>query len=605
MTYRIAQDAGPSASELIAESNSQQRNDLLLAQIHALYSTNWFTSAGAIVTAMTFWVAYLAYTGDRHVLIWAAMVHLTQAVRILNGWLYQRDERAWQRMPVWRRRFMVGLLVSGLVWGSAPLFVLPTPDLATVCLMMLVMLGMGSGGIGVIVAYRPAIWAWLLPLLLPLPFFLLWFDAPLKSPLAVFSLAYLGVNLAFAFGQNALLVKALKAQFDNAELVTQLRHQMTLAAQADKEKSRFVASASHDLRQPMHALGLFASALEKRLAGTSEAPLVSNLNRCIESLDRSFNAMLDISKLDAGVVEPQLQSFPIRDVFRRLHMHFAGQAEGAGLHLRFKPGGKHVTSDPQLLERILSNLIQNAIKYTRDGGIVVVARNSGPNVNIEVWDTGIGIPESQHREVFREFHQLGNPERDRRKGLGLGLSIVDGLARAMGVEVGLDSREGRGSVFRLTLPISQAAVIASERASEEGGDLTGMNVLLVEDDESVLAAMSDLLMSWGCACETASSVDEALARLDAFTPHLLLVDYRLRDHRSGIEAVSLIRQQLGPDLPAFLVTGDTGPQRLREAHASGLVLLHKPVPAERLHAALLSQWRRAQGQAAGRASTAN
>jgi two-component system, sensor histidine kinase len=159
-------------------------------------------------------------------------------------------------------------------------------------------------------------------------------------------------------------------------------------------------------------------------------------------------------------------------------------------------------------------------------------------------------------------------------------------------------------VFRLTLPISQAAVIASDRLGEEGGDLGGLNVLLIEDDESVLAAMSDLLMSWGCACETASSVDQALARLDAFTPHLLLVDYRLRDHRSGLEAVSLIRERLGPDLPAFLVTGDTGPQRLREAHASGLVLLHKPVPAERLHAALLSQWRRAQGQAVGRASAA-
>ncbi|MGC4061885.1 MAG: histidine kinase dimerization/phospho-acceptor domain-containing protein [Aquabacterium sp.] len=149
-------------------------------------------------------------------------------------------------------------------------------------------------------AYRPAIWTWLLPLLLPLPALLLWFEGPLHNALAVFSLAYLGVNLAFAFGQNELLVKALKAQFDNAELVTQLRHQMTLATEADREKSRFVASASHDLRQPMHALGLFASALEKRLAGTSEEPLVGNLNRCIESLERSFNAMLDILQARCG-----------------------------------------------------------------------------------------------------------------------------------------------------------------------------------------------------------------------------------------------------------------------------------------------------------------
>jgi len=591
VTYRIAQDAGPSASELIAESNSQQRNDLLLAQIHALYSTNWFTSAGAIVTAMTFWVAYLAYTGDRLVLIWAAMVHATQAVRILNGWVYQRDDRAWQRMLVWRRRFMAGLLASGLVWGSAPLFVLPTPDLATVCLMMLVMLGMGSGGIGVIVAYRPAIWAWLLPLLLPLPVLLLWFDAPLKSPLAIFSLAYLGVNLAFAFGQNALLVKALKAQFDNAELVAQLRHQMTLAAQADKEKSRFVASASHDLRQPMHALGLFASALEKRLAGTSEAPLVSNLNRCIESLDRSFNAMLDISKLDAGVVEPQLQSFPIRDVFRRLHMHFAGQAEGAGLHLRFKPGGKHVTSDPQLLERILSNLIQNAIKYTRDGGIVVVARNSGPNVNIEVWDTGIGIPEAELPRVFDEFYQLHNPERDRNRGLGMGLAIVKRLALLLNHPLTVASTVGKGTMIRLAVPQTDLNALHGMNLEAETVPSpigNARTLLFIDDEEDIRDSMALLLREWDYEVLVASNINEAclLAANHPEPIHAVLSDLRLRNGEDGLQAINAIRHVLGYQIPAVLVTGDTSPDQVKRVHDSGHRVLFKPVLPKELFSML-------------------
>ena len=353
MAYRIALDEGRTTSDS-EQSDQQLQGDLLLAQVHALFNTSWFNTIGAVVMAVTFWAGYLIYTGDRRVLLWAVMVHGTQAGRWLAARCYHVDERGWQRMEIWRNRLMLTLVMSALAWGSAPLFVLPTDDLAMICLTMLALLGMGSGGIGPIVAYRPAILAWLLPLLLPLPILLFWYAAPLHQALALFALAFMAVTLVFAFGQNELLVKALKAQFDNAELVAQLRHQMTLAAEADREKSRFVASASHDLRQPMHALGLFASALEKRLSGTSEAPLVGNLNRCIESLDRSFNAMLDISKLDAGVVEPQLQSFPIRDVFRRLHMHFAGQAEGAGLALRFKPGGKHVTSDPQLLERILS-----------------------------------------------------------------------------------------------------------------------------------------------------------------------------------------------------------------------------------------------------------
>ncbi|MBI5926806.1 MAG: response regulator [Aquabacterium sp.] len=591
MSYRIAQDAGLSAPEFISETSSQQRNDLLLAQVHALYSTSWFTSAGAIVTAMTFWVAYLVYTGDRRVLIWAVMVHGTQALRLLNGWAYQKDERAWQRMPVWRLRFMGGLLVSALVWGSVPWFVLPTQDLAMVCLMMLVMLGMGSAAIGAIVAYRPAIWTWMIPLLAPLPALLLWHQGPLHNALAIFSVAYLGVNLVFAFGQNELLLKALKAQFDNAELVSQLRHQMTLAAQADKEKSRFVASASHDLRQPMHALGLFASALEKRLAGTSEAPLVGNLNRCIESLDRSFNAMLDISKLDAGVVEPQLQSFPIRDVFRRLHMHFAGQAEGAGLHLRFKPGGKHVTSDPQLLERILSNLIQNAIKYTRDGGIVVVARTHGTDVHIEVWDTGIGIPEAELPRVFDEFYQLHNPERDRNRGLGMGLAIVKRLALLLNHPLTVASTVGKGTMIRLAVPQTDLNALHGMNLEAETVPSpigNARTLLFIDDEENIRESMALLLREWDYEVLVAGNINEAcmLAANHPEPIHAVLSDLRLRNGEDGLQAINAVRHVLGYQIPAVLVTGDTSPEQVKRVHDSGHRVLFKPVLPKELFSML-------------------
>lgn len=591
MAYRIAQDGGLDAPDQFHDAASQQRNDLLLSQVHTLYTTSWFTALGAVVTALTFWLAYLVYTGHRHVLIWAVLVHLTQAGRLFNNWAYHRDERAWQRVPTWRRRFMAGLLVSSLVWGSVPLFVLPTQDLAMVCLMMLVMLGMGSGAVGSIVAYRPAIWTWLIPLLLPLPFLLLWFAGPLHNALAVFSIAYLGVNLVFAFGQNELLVKALKAQFDNAELVAQLRHQMTLAAEADKEKSRFVASASHDLRQPMHALGLFASALEKRLAGTSEAPLVGNLNRCIESLDRSFNAMLDISKLDAGVVEPQLQSFPIRDVFRRLHMHFAGQAEGAGLHLRFKPGGKLVTSDPQLLERILSNLIQNAIKYTREGGIVVVARSCGVNANIEVWDTGIGIPEQELPRVFDEFYQLHNPERDRARGLGMGLAIVKRLALLLDHPLTVESKVGRGTMIRLAVPQTDLNALHGMNLEAETVPSpigNARTLLFIDDEESIRDSMALLLREWDYEVLVAGNINDAcmLAANHPEPIHAVLSDLRLRNGEDGLQAINAIRHVLGYQIPAVLVTGDTSPELVKRVHDSGHRVLFKPVLPKELFSML-------------------
>jgi signal transduction histidine kinase/CheY-like chemotaxis protein len=595
VSYTIAREASPSSAAAAREEARQearrQADDLALAQVHALYGTSLYTSLGAIIAAATFWVAYLLYTGDRMVLIWAAVVHLAQLGRLGLNAAYRRDETAWQRMAIWRRRYMVGLILAGLAWGAAPWVVLPTPDLAVVCLTMLVLLGMGSGGIGAIVAYRPAIYAWLCPLLLPLPVLLLWHPGPLHLALAIFALAYLGVNLVFAMGQNAMLVRALQAQFDNAELVGQLRHQMSLATEADREKSRFVASASHDLRQPMHALGLFASALEKRLVGSSEAPLVANLNRCIESLDRSFNAMLDISKLDAGVVEPQLQTFPIRDVFRRLHMHFAGQAEGAGLHLRLKPGGKLVHSDPQLLERILSNLIQNAIKYTREGGIVVVARSHGGNAHIEVWDTGVGIPAAELPRVFDEFYQLHNPERDRSRGLGMGLAIVKRLALLMDHPLTVASTVGRGTMVRLAVPQTDPDALhgmSLEAETVPSPIGNARTLLFIDDEENIRESMRLLLQEWDYEVLVAASIDEACRlAMDHPAPiHAILSDLRLRSGEDGLMAINAVRAVLGYSLPAVLVTGDTSPDQVKRVHDSGHRVLFKPVLPKELFSML-------------------
>jgi len=595
VSYTIAREASPASQAVYqAEADQEARrhaDELDLALVHSLYNSTKYTWVGAVLTAATFWVAYLSYTQDRRVLLWAVAVHAAQAWRLTIKVAYWRDERAWQRVVVWRRRYMVALVLGALSWGLVPLVVLPTHDLALICLTMLVLTGMGTGSIGAVMAYRPAIFGWLCPVLLPLPFLLMWHGGPFHIPLAIFSLIYLGVSLVFAMSQNTTLVRALKAQFDNAELVGQLRHQMTLSAEADREKSRFVASASHDLRQPMHALGLFASALEKRLHGTSEAPLVANLNRCIESLDRSFNAMLDISKLDAGVVEPQLQTFPIRDIFRRLHMHFAGQAEGAGLHLRFKPGGKLVHSDPQLLERILSNLVQNAIKYTRDGGIVVVARTHGAFAHIEVWDTGVGIPPAELPRVFDEFYQLHNPERDRSRGLGMGLAIVKRLALLLDHPLTIRSRMGRGTMVRLAVPQNdpdalQGMSLGAETVPSPIGN--ARTLLFIDDEESIRQSMQLLLQEWDYEVLVAGTIDEA-CRLAMHHPepiHAILSDLRLRSGEDGLMAIDAVRATLGYNLPAVLVTGDTSPDQVKRVHDSGHRVLFKPVLPKELFSML-------------------
>nr|WP_246312130.1 hybrid sensor histidine kinase/response regulator [Aquabacterium terrae] len=362
---------------------------------------------------------------------------------------------------------------------------------------------------------------------------------------------------------------------------------------ADQEKSRFLAIASHDLRQPVHALGLFAATLHKRLQHSADEPLARNLMRSIDGLERSFNAMLDISRLDAGVMSPRLQTFPLRDMFRRLHMHYAGQAELAGLGLRFSPGGKSVTSDPQLLERIVGNLIQNAIKYTEHGGIVVVARSTSRFINLEIWDTGVGIAPALLPRVFEEFYQVGRGERDRTHGLGMGLAIVKRLASLLNHRLVVASRPGRGTMFRIGIPIGQLPGIQEDMAPADTLPMvatTPQMVLVIDDEEPIREGLRLLLEEWGYQAMTAADAQQAEHATQALEGHvdLVLSDLHLGDGPDGLEAIAAVRRLCGQEVPAILVTGDTAHDEIQRITASGHPVLFKPVQPRRLFEALRS-----------------
>ncbi|WP_343628459.1 ATP-binding protein [Roseateles sp.] len=373
--------------------------------------------------------------------------------------------------------------------------------------------------------------------------------------------------------------------------VSTLEQERDGAIRADQEKSRFLAIASHDLRQPVHALGLFAASLERRLQGTEEEPLIRNVMRSIEGLERSFNAMLDISRLDAGTVEPNLQQFPLRDLFRRLHMHYAGQAEANGLGLRFSPGGKSVTSDPQLLERILGNLIQNAIKYSEQGGVVVVARSTATHINLEVWDTGIGIRSADLPRIFAEFYQIGQSERSRTQGLGMGLAIVKRLAQLLGYRLMVASRPGKGTMFRLSIPVGGSPEIQDFAVAADTVPMPVIeprSVLVIDDEEPIRVGLHLLLEEWGYEATVAATAAEAEAvvRQRGVPPDLILSDLHLGDGPDGIAAIRAVRQLCGSDVPAILVTGDTSREELRRATESGHTVLFKPLQPRKLFNAL-------------------
>lgn len=295
-----------------------------------------------------------------------------------------------------------------------------------------------------------------------------------------------------------------------------------------------------------------------------------------------LNTLLDFSRIEAGVIKPQRKSFALQPLFNKLEAELGYQADAKDIVYRCRETPLAVDSDPALLELILRNLIANAIRYTERGGILTGCRRRGSDALIDVYDTGIGIAPEQHLEIFREFHQLGNPERDRRKGLGLGLAITDGLARSLDHHLSLRSRPGTGSLFRVRIPLARGNFIedtfenAPVLPHVASTKLAGRRILVLDDDEAVRQGMQQLLEEWGCECRAAETIANASALIQGWRPELLVSDYRLRQSHTGAQAI------------AMLITGDTAAQRLREATASGVPLLHKPVSPAQLYRALLT-----------------
>jgi CheY-like chemotaxis protein len=304
-----------------------------------------------------------------------------------------------------------------------------------------------------------------------------------------------------------------------------------------------------------------------------------------------FNSLLDISRLDAGVLMPKIVEFPVARVLQRIDATFDQAAREKGLRLRVVRSDAWVRSDVLLLERILLNLVSNAVRYTSRGGIVVGCRQRGEMLRIEVWDSGPGIPEGHRQNIFGEFFQLPASERNRYGGLGLGLAIVDRLRRLLNHEIELTSTVGRGSRFTLLVPMAAEGVTSVEtlRAPHPAAfAVEGKVILIIDDAPIVLEGTSGLLGKWGYAVVTAGSDEAALSQLAerAQCPDLIISDYHLADGKTGIEAIERIETAFGASIPAILISGDTAPERLRDARDKGYILLHKPVDPMRLRAVM-------------------
>ena len=356
---------------------------------------------------------------------------------------------------------------------------------------------------------------------------------------------------------------------------------------ANLAKSRFLAAASHDLRQPLHALNLFVSQLRTETDQIERGLVIARIDAAVTAMNDLFNELLDMSRLDAGVLVPSISEFPIDQLLKRIEMTFTGAAREKGLRLRVVSNTAWIRGDFILLERILLNLVSNAVRYTQAGGIVVGCRRRDSLLRVEVWDSGIGIPEDEQRNIFAEFHQLSTAEQDRRGGLGLGLAIVERLCRLLDYPIELTSTPGRGSRFVISVPLTAPVESPEQPAQASVDQAIGKSVVVIDDDALVLDGMRRVLKGWGCDVVTATSWDAALAALSGERPpDIIISDYRLNEGKTGFDAIESLRRAFGIPIPAFLISGDTAPERMREARASGYYLLHKPVLPITLRAVL-------------------
>ena len=574
----------------------QDRDEMIAEQVRLLRHSFPMTLAASLLTSLgTVWVMGLVI--PLRVIVCWFVVHLLVVTGVYWGVhaLPRRDKTP--RQDAWRLTQCMGAM--GMIWGSLGLVVWwfsSNTDGVIYYVGILSTVSSGALGLGApmyrayIVYLSCAVSGALMALLLT--------KGAVTLPAMAMVAVYYGLTCLHARNLAKAARDSIEIKFENERLVGQLRAQtqralqaQEAAEQANQDKSRFLAAASHDLRQPLHAMGLFLETLRRSPLNGHQTLVLGHARTASRAAAEMLTTLLDYSRLEAGVVKAHRAPFSVQALLSGLEQEFGVQADAAALVYRTRETSAAALADRALVDLVMRNLISNALRYTQHGGVLIACRQRRMRLALEVWDTGMGIPKEHITEIFREFHQLGNPERDRRKGLGLGLAIVKRLVAEMGTQVEVFSSVGQGSMFRLWLDAWHGPLLMDEHA--DNGDqtrrLAGLRVLAIDDDEAVCLGMQSLLQSWGCLCTTAPSARAVLDSPAAQRrpPDLIITDYRLREGETGKEVLEQLRTHWGQPVSAIIMTGDTSPQRLRDAQSTAALLLHKPVSSDQLIAAMV------------------
>jgi signal transduction histidine kinase/CheY-like chemotaxis protein len=505
--------------------------------------------------------------------LWLGLVFALQAVR----WSVYRKLPTLTSISVANRlNIAVAINVINSVIHSLSFLFFPgfLPFERAVQSMLIV--GMGVASVMTTVGYLPFTLAHILLGLLPMYALWTWSATLETGGLIEILVPIIGILYSFTlYAISRNIYKLYSKVYDQRRM---LQGALDDAEKAGRAKTRFLASASHDLRQPIHSLSLFSASLARRELDQKSRDIVDHIGQAIRSLTLQMDGLLDISKLDANVITVVDETITLSMLLAHLTDEYRPSAIEKGLDMAFYcPEHAIIRTDPVLLERIISNLLSNAIKYSETGTITLTACANGNKWDLCVRDTGLGIPADQQDTIFEEFYQIDNQERNRDQGLGLGLAIVKRLAELLNLPLELKSELALGSSFTIQLPAGlRSTNVSSNTALTDAISLDSMTVLVVDDEAEIRLGMKEILESWDCTVLLAESTETAIAAVQSAQPKVALVDFRLRGDDNGIQTIQALRL-LYPGLPGVLISGDTAPDRLRHANEAGITLIHKPV----------------------------
>ena len=567
-----------------------------------MIQTQYRQAIGAIlsenVSLVLMAVSAATHTDWRIVAGWTLCELATQAYRTVFMMIpYAKGAPKENFAAYWARHHAIYQTAIAFVWGATMFLFAHQQSPISVALTLCTLVIITSGAVPGLAYNPPAMMGFFSVIFLFILARLLQFQTLDYNVLAGASLAYAGVLALMGRMQTQLSAESIRIRFENIELLDTLTVRTAdadaaraAAEQASLAKSQFLAAASHDLRQPLYALSLSSGSLQALELGDDARQIVGQMQANFGALEGLFNGLLDISRLEAGVIVVKREPISADELFDRLDHYLRPIAEELGLDLRYRSDGSAIDSDPALIEQILINLGSNALRNTRKGGVLIAARRRGLSVRLEVWDTGVGIADEDRARIFEDFVQVGNPERNRRKGMGLGLAIARRSAGLLESEIEVASRPGRGSVFYLTQPAgAHAPTLPPPATRNDSRDpIAGLRVLIIDDDPEVREALRSLMRQWGVAADIMGDSEAGLGAVAEGARYAaVLSDYRLPGPINGLDLIERLVAQGLPRSACCIVTGDLDPAVITAATEAKIALVHKPVSPARLRALII------------------